>query len=263
MTPLHSLALYTVAILIGALAGGALPLVGRASRSDHLLSFSAGVMLGAAFFHMLPEAVAGAGAAAAPFVAVGFLVLFVLERFVLVHACAEPGPQTDEAAAKKGHVHVHGDGTGCEVHTLGLTAFIGLSLHTLIDGFGLGAASAKAELGLLVFLAILAHKIPNAFSLSAILRHEGYSRGKALLMNASFALMVPLGAGIYLLVKDLVRTENFTSYALAASAGTFLHLAFSDILPDVHRRNGARLSHGLALVVGLAAMWGLRFLYDV
>ena len=82
-------------------------------------------------------------------------------------------------------------------------------------------------------------------------------------MNASLALMVTLVACIYLLVKDLVRTDNFTSYALAASAGTFLHLAFSDILPDVHRRTGARLSHGLALVVGLAAMWGLRFLYDV
>jgi zinc and cadmium transporter len=265
MTPLHSLALYTVAILAGALAGGALPLVGRMSRSDLLLAFSAGVMLGAAFFHMLPEAVEGVGTAAAPFVAVGFLVLFLLERFVLVHACAEPGPEPQEVAARAGHVHahVHGDGTGCEAHTLGMAAFVGLSLHTLVDGFGLGAASGKAELGLLVFLAILAHKIPNAFSLSAILRHEGYSRGKALAMNAAFALMVPLGAGIYLLVQDLVQAETFTSYALAASAGTFLHLAFSDILPDVHRRNGARLSHGLALVVGLAAMWGLRFIHHV
>jgi zinc and cadmium transporter len=265
MTPLHSLAIYTIAILIGALAGGALPLVGRMSRSDLLLAFSAGVMLGAAFFHMLPEAVEGAGAAAAPFVAVGFLVLYLLERFVLVHACAEPGPEAEEEAAREGHghPHVHGDGTGCEAHTLGLAAFVGLSLHTLVDGFGLGAASGKAELGLLVFLAILAHKIPNAFSLSAILRHEGYSRGKALLMNAAFALMVPLGAGIYLLVQDLVAAETFTSYALAASAGTFLHLAFSDIIPDVHRRHGARLSHVLALVAGMAAMWALRFIHHV
>jgi len=265
MTPLHSLALYTVAILAGALAGGAIPLVGKMTRSDGLLAFSAGVMLGAAFFHMLPEAVEVAGNRALPFVAVGFLVLFLLERFVLVHACAEPGPEAEEEAARAGHghPHVHGDGTGCEAHTMGLAAFVGLSLHTLVDGFGLGAASGSAELGLLVFLAILAHKIPNAFSLSAILRHEGYSRGKALLMNAAFALMVPLGAGLYLLVSGLVHADTFTGYALAASAGTFLHLAFSDIIPDVHRRRGARLSHGLALLVGLAAMWGLRFIHHV
>ncbi len=261
MTPLHALALYTLAILAGALVGGALPLVGRMTRSDHLLSFSAGVMLGAAFFHMLPESVEGAGAKAAlPFVAVGFLVLFLLERFVLVHACAEPGPALEgEVEAAVVHAHVHGDGTGCEVHTMGMAAFLGLSLHTLIDGFALGASSAKPELGLLVFLAILAHKVPNAFSLSAILRHEGYSRARALLMNAGFALMIPLGAGIYLLLRDLVQVESFTSFALAASAGTFLHLAFSDILPDLHRRHGARLSHGAALVLGLAAMWALRY----
>ncbi len=260
MTPIHALALYTVAILAGALVGGALPLVARVSRSDHLLSFSAGVMLGAAFFHMLPEAVEGAGAQAAlPFVAVGFLVLFLLERFVLVHACAEPGPVLEAASAPAHpHAHVHGDGTGCEVHTLGMAAFLGLSVHTLIDGFALGASSGKAELGLLVFLAILAHKIPNAFSLSAILRHEGYSRARALAMNAGFALMIPLGAGLYLLLRNLVQAGTFTSFALAASAGTFLHLAFSDILPDVHRR-GARISHGLALVLGLAAMWALRY----
>ncbi len=231
MTPVHSLALYTVAILAGALVGGALPLVGRVSRSDHLLSFSAGVMLGAAFFHMLPEAVEGAGAKATlPFVAVGFMVLFVVERFVLVHACAEPGPEVEvdggASIAPHPHVHVHGDGTGCEVHTMGMAAFLGLSLHTLIDGFALGASSGKAGLGLLVFLAILAHKIPNAFSLSAILRHEGYSRSRALAMNAAFALTIPLGAALYLVLRDLVQAEAFTSFALAASAGTFLHLAF-------------------------------------
>ena len=264
MTPLHALALYTVAILAGALLGGTLPLVGRMSRSDLLLAFSAGIMLGAAFFHMLPESVEGAGAKAAlPFVAVGFLALFLLERFVLVHACAEPGPALERdleggAAGAPAHVHVHGDGTGCEVHTLGMAAFLGLSVHTLVDGFALGASSGKAELGLLVFLAILAHKIPNAFSLSAILRHEGYSRARALAMNAGFALMIPVGAGLYLLLRNLVQADAFTSFALAASAGTFLHLAFSDILPDVHRRHGARLSHGLALVIGLTAMWALR-----
>jgi zinc and cadmium transporter len=262
VTGVGTLAAYAAAILLGSLAGGSLPLLGGMRRSDALLSFSAGVMLGAGFIHMLPEAVEGAGFRTIPFVLVGFLFLFLLERFVLVHVCAEPGPLPGEPGhGHPGHDHQHG-ATGCQVHTLGLAAFLGLSLHTLVDGFALGAASIEAGLGFLVFLAILAHKIPSSFSLTSILAAEGYTRGRALLMNGLFALMVPAGAGLYLALRGAVRVEAFTSYALAASAGTFLHLALSDILPDLHRRGGSRLRLSAALLTGMAVMWGLRFVHS-
>ncbi len=271
MTGAATLSLYTGAILLGALAGGALPLFASVRRSNLLLSFAAGVMLGAAFFHMLPEAVEGAGAAVIPFTLVGFLALYLLERFVLVHVCAEPGPNArlaitgapltpedphDHDPARE-DAHVHAEGTGCDVHTLGLAAWLGMSAHTLVDGFALGAASVQPELGLLVFLAILAHKIPNSFSLSAILVSEGYSRGKAVAMNAAFALMVPLGVLIFLLLRQAVHAEKFTSLALAASAGTFLHLSLSDILPDLHRRGESKWRLSAAMVAGVAAMGAL------
>jgi zinc and cadmium transporter len=270
VTQVQTLAAYAGAILVGALFGGALPLIGRVQRNDLGLSFSAGVMLGAAFFHMLPEAAAGAGLSAVPFVLVGFLFLFLLERFVLVHVCAEPGPAAAAHGPAAGlalehhgtpdhdHDHSHA-GTGCDVHTIGLAAFVGLSLHTIVDGFALGAASNESALGFLVFLAILAHKVPSSFSLSSILRAEGYSRGWSLVMNGVFATMVPIGAGLYLLLRGLVHTANFTALALAASSGTFLHLAFSDILPDLHRRGGSKLKLSAALLVGIAVMWALRY----
>lgn len=267
-----ALSLYTGAILLGALAGGALPLFASVRRSDLLLSFSAGVMLGAAFFHMLPEAVEQGGKEALPFAAVGFLLLYLAERFVLVHVCAEPGPnrRLSTAGAPLPHhegerdhdhgAHGHPDGTGCDVHTLGLAAWLGMSAHTLVDGFALGAASATPELGALVFLAILAHKVPNSFSLSAILLSEGYSRARAVAMNAAFALMVPVGAGVYVLLRELVHVQRFTALALAASAGTFLHLALSDILPDLHRRGASRWRLSAALVGGVALMFALTLL---
>jgi len=265
MTQVATLALYAGAILVGALAGGALPLLGRMQRNDEFLSFSAGVMLGAAFFHMLPEAAERAGLSAIPFVLVGFLFLFLLERFVLVHVCAEPAAAAGAAtvavsspASGRGHDHT---ATGCAVHTLGIAAFIGLSLHTLVDGFALGAASTETALGLLVFLAILAHKVPSSFSLSSILRAEGYSRRRALLMNGVFALMVPIGAVLYLVLRAIVAAENFTPLALAASAGTFLHLSLSDILPDLHRRGGSKVKLSAALLSGIAAMGALRMIH--
>jgi zinc and cadmium transporter len=267
-----ALSLYTGAILLGALAGGALPLFASIRRSDLLLSFSAGVMLGAAFFHMLPEAVEQGGKHVVPFVVIGFLVLYLAERFVLVHVCAEPGPnrRLSTAGAPLPHHeheldHDHGahgdpDGTGCDVHTLGLAAWLGMSAHTLVDGFALGAASATPELGVLVFLAILAHKIPNSFSLSAILLSEGYSRGRAVAMNAAFALMVPVGAGVYVVLRELVHVQRFTAIALAASAGTFLHLALSDILPDLHRRGASRWRTSASLLAGVVLMAALTLL---
>jgi zinc and cadmium transporter len=273
VTQVQTLGVYAVAILAGALLGGALPLLGRVRRNDTGLSFSAGVMLGAAFFHMLPEAAQGAGLSAIPFVLVGFLFLFLLERFVLVHVCAEPGvPSAADAASAPGiavaahgatghdHDQAHG-ATGCDVHTLGLAAFIGLSLHTMVDGFALGAASTDAALGFLVFLAILAHKVPSSFSLSSILRAEGYSRPRALLMNAAFVIMVPAGAALYLALRGLVHADTFTPLALAASSGTFLHLALSDILPDLHRRGVPKVKLSIALLTGIAVMWALRFMY--
>jgi zinc and cadmium transporter len=273
MIGVGSLSLYTGALLLGALAGGALPLFSNVRRSDLLLSFSAGIMLGAAFLHMLPEAVEGGGGAAVPFVLVGFLLLYLLERFVLVHVCAEPGPNARLSTGgaplspddphdhhDDEHPNVHRAGIGCDVHTLGLAAWIGMSVHTLVDGFALGAASVQPELGALVFFAILAHKIPNSFSLSAILLSEGYSRGRAVAMNAAFALMVPAGAGIYLLLREYVHVERFGALALAASAGTFLHLSLSDILPDLHRRGASRWRLSAAMVGGIAVMGTLSLL---
>jgi len=267
MSELGALSLYTVAILGGAIGGGVLPLVGPMRRSDLLLSFSGGVMLGAAFFHMLPEAIELGGAATLPAVLLGFLTLYLLERFVLIHICGEPG-MNEALSTGKIHQphdhpgHVHGDEAGCEVHTLGLAAWMGMSVHTIVDGFALGAANHEAGkgLGLLVFLAILAHKIPSSFSLSAILRSEGYGKAKAVVMNAFFALMVPLGALLYVALNAVVRVEQFTAYALAFSGGTFLHLSLSDILPDLHRRGGSKWRLTGALLAGLALMWSLRLL---
>ena len=241
-----------------------LPLVGPMRRSDLLLSFSGGVMLGAAFFHMLPEAIELGGAGVVP---------WVLARLPgpLPAGAVRPHPHLRRAGDEPGPLHrhhrtqphdhpghVHGDEAGCEVHTLGLAAWVGMSIHTMVDGFALGAANHEAGLGLLVFIAILAHKIPSSFSLSAILRGEGYGRMRALWMNAFFALMVPLGAAVYVGLRELVAVERFTAFALAFSGGTFLHLSLSDILPDLHRRAGSKWRLTGALLAGLALMWALK-----
>ena len=77
-------------------------------------------------------------------------------------------------------------------------------------------------------------------------------------MTASLALMVPLGVGVFAVLDRLVQARQFTALALAASAGSFLQLSLSDILPELHRRGGSRWRITASLLAGLAVMAALQ-----
>jgi zinc and cadmium transporter len=240
------LALYCAVIVAGALAGATVPLwLGRrASAQVTFLAFAAGIMLGAAFFHMLPEALHTGGYRALSFVPAGFALLFVLERYVLVHVCEEP-PDCEE------HAHLGA--------TLGLTAFLGLSAHTLFDGIALASATQEG-VGLTAFIAIAAHKAPSSLSLASLLKAEGRGPRAILAYALAYGLMVPLGAGLYLALGSLTPLEHVAPKALAFSAGTFLYIAVSDLLPHINRHGKqGRLAHVGGLCTGLGVMFALSY----
>jgi len=257
------LAIYAAVVLVSTLLAGVWPATRqRSGTAGHFaLPLAAGVMLGAAFFHMLPEAVREVGATASYAVILGFITIFLLERVVLVHAC-EMLPIEGAGAPETVHVHVHDPAVGaddCAEHpqTLGLTAFVGFSLHTLTDGIALGAAVDAAGLGPVVLIAIVLHKIPLSFSLAGVLRHEGRRTAQVLAMITIFAFMVPIGAGLYLVAAHWLEhgpSLAVTPYALAFSAGTFLHVAFSDLLPEIYRRRARALPAAAMVSLGLAVM---------
>jgi len=232
---LASLFLYSGIILLASVFGGALPLLVRWSRErlQWGLSFSAGAMLGAAFIHMLPEAFREADLWVSGLVLAGFLSLYLLERFIAIHACEV------------------GD---CEVHAVGLKAFFGLALHALTEGVALGAALEEPGLGFLVFLAVLTHKTPSSFALTLILVHEGYSRARILWMSAGFILFLPLGGLLYLALGEALSGSAFRGAALAFAGGTFLHIALTDILPEVHRQTKNRLLPAAFVLLGAGVM---------
>ncbi len=158
-----TLALFCAAIVGASLLGGFLPLISvlTHTRLQLYLSFAAGTMLGAAFFHMLPEAVAGVPAGALQWTAAGLLSLFFLERFFAFHhheAPADPDDPCSEGPHQHRHGHGHGHAAGLIVAdapsgpgsrskgtTLvwGVAAF-GLAVHTLIGGIALAAPASTA-----------------------------------------------------------------------------------------------------------------------
>lgn len=239
MSPAGQLALFSGAIVAGALGGAVLPLRAQSGRLVTLLAFAAGVMFGAVFFNLLPEAYHAGGYKAFILLPAGFFVMFLLERVVLAHACEEP-PDCVE--------HAHGQ-------AMGITAFLGMSVHTAFDGIALGSAISEG-VGVTAFVAILAHKIPSSLSLASLLKAEGRSSPSVMWFTLAFGLMVPAGAMLYFGLAEVVRFERFSPWALAFSAGTFLYIAVSDLLPRINRHGPRdRVQNVTGFVIGLVVMY--------
>ena len=232
---MSTLAFYLPTVMLISLVGGFLPLLRDLSQRALalLLSFSAGVLLGAVFFHMLPEIGRVLTDSMGWPILGGFLLIFVMERFVFVHACEE---------------------RDCDIHHMGIPAFLGISLHSLLDGVALGAGLLLPQLGPVVLLAVIIHKMPDSISISSILLAAGWQRRKVATLNLLFSLTTPVGALLaYWLFRSL-SPEN-VAVAIGLSAGTFLTIATADILPQVHRieqRNPLTL---LFLLIGLSVSW--------
>lgn len=230
-----SLALYLPTVMFISLVGGFLPLLRELSQRALalLLSFSAGVLLGAVFFYMLPESAKALGENVGLAVLAGFLLIFVTERFVFVHACEEHG---------------------CDIHQMGIPAFLGISLHSLLDGIALGAGLLLPQLGPVVLLAVIIHKMPDSISISSILLAAGWDRRKVGMLNLLFSLTTPIGALMAYLFFRVLSAENI-AIVIGLSAGTFLAIATADILPQVHRIEQRNPMTLLFLALGLAVSW--------
>lgn len=221
-------------VFLLSLAGGLLPLLREWDRKSirMLLAFGAGVLLAAAFFHMIPEAIHELGERVGAYVLVGFLLIYVLERFVMVHPCGEED---------------------CAFHHIGIPAFCGMTVHALIDGIALGAGFALPELTLAITAAIVLHKLPSALSLTGILMHCQYSKKRIALFMIFFSAAAPLGALLSFTVLSRLSGEMLL-IGVAISAGTFLAIATADILPQIHSSPEGRFRNLAALFAGILVM---------
>jgi zinc and cadmium transporter len=279
-----TLSAFCLAILTISIVGGLLPLamVLDHTRLQVYLSFSAGTMLGAAFFHMLPEAVRVGSIATIHWAAVGLLALFFLERFFSFHqhephthehACEHgssgehsPGHTASETLVLAGATRAPDDLTRRTVRALpwGSAAF-GLIVHSLVGGVALASAvaadyrvgSGLGSAGIGVFLATLVHKPADALTITALMLRAGRSRQAALKVNLAFGLMIPAGVLLFALGIGGAgpgTASAWTAGALAFSAGTFLCIALSDLLPELQFHSHDRLKLSAALLAGFVLM---------
>ena len=272
------LAALCMAVVAVSWLGGLLPLatVLTHTRLQLYLSFAAGTMLGAAFFHMMPEAVRQGSVGALNWTAAGLLALFFLERFFAFHHHEAPADPSEPCPTHP-HEHSHGRGhsagvvdasapggvgpstKGTSLHW-GAAAF-GLALHTLTGGVALaGAVRADHGLGagaLGVFIATLVHKPADALTIVSLMLRAGVPRFRAHLVNLGFSMMIPLGAALFWVGLGFLgdaASSAVTSDTLAFAAGTFLCIALSDLLPELQFHAHDRWKLSAALLAGVALM---------
>lgn len=219
----------TLGVLMAAIAGagnllGGLALTARgrwsATALKAFVSVGAGFMLGVAFLELLPESQRQTRFAL-PIALAGYLLIHLFEH------CLVPHFHFGEETRHHDKYLTPGGGTG---------AFVGLTLHSFFDGVAIAAAFlVSVPLGLLLFLAILIHKLPEGFTLGSILLLTGRSQRQALLATGWLGIACVGGA----LTMNVAR--GWLGVGLALSAGATFYVAASDLLPEANREEGVVL----------------------
>lgn len=252
------------ALSLGVLAAGA-DLVGgffvirrHWSREylKYFIALGAGFMLAVALLEMVPESLRLASVQ--PYAIyprdVGLateaaeVLLLVLAGYLLVHFF-------EHTLAP--HFHF-GEETHTEAMTathVGYTAVLGLAIHTFFDGVAISSGLlVSRSLGVLIFVAIFLHKIPEGFTVASLMLASGQGKRRAFYSSAVLGAATLVGVALMLVWRAHV------GIALPVSAGVTLYVAASDLIPEVNHEPGAKMA--LLVFLGVAIMLALKLAFQ-
>lgn len=208
-----------------------------------LVSFATGSLLGAAFLHLLPEAVEeSSGLMTFGSVLFGIMIFFLLEKFLYWYHC------------HKGE---------CDIHQFTYLNLIGDGVHNFIDGVIIASAFLTSiSLGLTTTVAIMLHEIPQELGDFGVLVYGGFTRAKALTYNFISSLASLVGA--LLAYFFLVQIRGFTSSMIGLATGGFIYIACTDLIPELNKeRNLSRsLQQFILISLGIGFILAGKFIFE-
>jgi len=203
-----------------------------------LVAFSAGVLMGGAFIHLMPESMEKMESMRAfMLLLTGFSSFFLLERFLMWRHCHE---------------------RECDVHSFTYLNLIGDGLHNFIDGVIIAAGYLTSiSVGIVTTLAVAMHEIPQELGDFAVLVYGGFSKIRALFFNFISAITAVLGAAMGYF---LIPSPDAVAYILPFAAGNFLYIASSDLIPELHKEISLRRSvqSFIMFIFGICLMYYLK-----
>ncbi|QHN43000.1 ZIP family metal transporter [Candidatus Mycosynbacter amalyticus] len=223
------------------LAGGVYLLYGKwgVDRLQRVsVPFAAGALLAAAFVDLLPEAMEGSDTHVISLVVLtSFLVFFLLERSL--------------SWFHHHHEHEHANPRYRRNSSL---IVIGDTLHNFIDGLAIGASFLVSPVtGIITTIAITAHEIPQEIGDFGLLLAKGMKKRNVVLANLLSALATVVGAVlVYALGGSVPISEPIL---LAITAGFFIYIAASDIIPTIHAEPKRRTANIQAAVLLLGVLF--------
>ncbi len=197
------------------------------------LFFSAGLLMGTALFHLLPESIEMIGSQTGLAILAGFVIFYAPQKYIITQPC-----EMEEAKPIKP----------------GLLVFAGIALHSMIDGIGVGAAELVEKTSE-VAIAIVVHKFTAAFALAVFLTGEKLTPLKMSLYLLFFSLATPTGAA--LTHFTLSPNDTFTGFALGFSAGNLTAIASGDLMRKYYREEKRYRALQLFLFLSAIALTAL------
>jgi zinc and cadmium transporter len=201
-----------------------------------LISFSAGALIGGAFLHLIPEAIEkSANSQVYLFVIVGFILFFILERYLHWRHCHEGK---------------------CEIHTFTYLNLVGDGVHNFIDGLIIGSSFVVSiNFGIATSFAIIMHEIPQEIGDFGVLVYGGLNKGKALFYNFLSAITAIFGTAIGFALANV--SDGFLKLLMPVAAGGFIYIASCDLIPELHKEQDLKKAT-LSMVVFIL---GVAFMY--
>lgn len=210
----------------------------------YFVSFSTGALFGGAFFHLIPDVVKESGFTfpVSSLILGGIILFFIIEKGVHWHH--------NLSQYEREHAH-----------PLAAMSLVGGGFHNLIDGLVIGASYlVSIPTGIAITGAIMVHKIPKEMGWFGVLVHSGYSKTRAITFNYISSLFTVVGAIFSVILSNYINNIQYVIVPL--SAGGFIYLAGSDMLPELHKEPGVKkaILQLIAMLAGLGAMALLLFL---
>jgi zinc and cadmium transporter len=191
----------------------------------YLIAFSAGALLGGAFFHLLPESlehllpinVFG-------YALIGFVLFLLVEGYFHWHLCEK-----------------------CEAHPFTYLMLIGDGIHNFIDGLVIAATFIiSIPLGIITTLMIMAHEVPQEVGLFGVLVYGGHKKRKSLIYSFLAQSTSILGGIIGFLIS--AKAVVFSHFLIPFAAGGFIYIAASDLVPEMHKMYKGEFRKSISII---------------
>lgn len=231
--------LYGLFAAAAELLGGALVILRKEwprAIQEYLLALGAGFILALVFIELVPESIRAIGAEAPLVMLLGYAVLHFFEHTVV------------------GHLHF-GEETHHEImlsRVASLSTFIGLFIHAFFDGFAISVGMQfNYYLGVLIFVAVLLHKVPEGLTIASVMIVARRQRQTAFLASAAIAVATMLGVLSAFLLAGI--DDRLVGFAFAFSAGIATYVGASDLIPEIN--------HSGKRVIPLMVFGGMLLFY--